>query len=32
MELEIMWKEAAMIKFWHLPGGTEKSHEKTQSG
>jgi hypothetical protein len=35
-ELERMWKEKVMACFeilsWHLPGGTEETHEKPQSG
>jgi hypothetical protein len=35
-ELERMWKEVGMtefkVLFWHLPGQTEKNHEKHQSG
>jgi hypothetical protein len=35
-EVKMMWREGIMIKSEilcrHLPGGTEKEHENTQSG
>jgi hypothetical protein len=35
-ELKRMWKEVVIGVFkalsWHFPGGTEKNHNKTQSG
>jgi hypothetical protein len=35
-ELERTWKEAVIVRFeilfWHLPGRTEETQEKPQSG